>query len=249
MTTLARRLTWGRCQNARDLGGLPTFDGEVIRPLALVRSDNLDRLGEDGVRTVRALRPGLVLDLRSSWEAARFPNPLADDACYRHVSLLETADETLRTRLNALETLEAYYDAMVDEFALLIGRALAAMADAPPGPIVVHCHAGKDRTGLIVALALSVAGVRRSAIAEDYAFSDACLAEHYAAELAELHDEERRARLRSWQHSRPATILNVLDRLEREYGSVAAYLRRAGVTTEQSSALKARLRIDASAPG
>lgn len=242
MTTPARHLTWGRCQNARDLGGLPTTDGAAIRPLALVRSDNLDRLGEDGVRTVRALRPGLVLDVRSAWEAARFPNPFADDARYRHVSLLETADEALRARLNALETLEAYYDAMVDEFAPLIGRALAAMADAPPGPIVVHCHAGKDRTGLIVALALSVAGVPRSAIAEDYALTDACLTEHYAAELAALPDEDRRARLRSWQHSRPQTILDVLDRLDRLHGGVDAYLRRAGVTNAQVQALRARLR-------
>lgn len=78
------------------------------------------------------------------------------------------------------------YLLFLDRDADLIAAAVTAVADAPAGAVVVHCHAGKDRTGLVVAVFLAAVGVGRDQIVADDAASDAALAPHYADELAEL---------------------------------------------------------------
>ena len=200
-------LDWSGCRNVRDLGGLPTLDGRRIRAAALVRSDKHDHLTAAAIQAVRAGGIGCVLDLRWSRECEAHPSPFVDDAFYRHVPMLNDV-------LDYAPPPDTYAP-MLDHNRQRIGAAFRAVADAPPGGVVVHCHAGKDRTGVLVALLLTVAGVGAHTIAEDYARTDACSAQ---------------------------TMLNTLAHLDRHYGGAASYLTEAGVAAEALSAVRDRLR-------
>jgi protein-tyrosine phosphatase len=237
MTTLQ----WPNLQNARDLGGLPTADGGRIRSMALIRTDNHDRLTSEGITILRESGVKRIVDLRSSWEAEKYPSPFRLEPEYVNQPLLDEADEHGQTLVYQAKTNLEIYKVMLERYAILIGKAMIAIADAPVGGVVIHCHAGKDRTGLITALALSIAGVEPSVIAEDYAATDVFLTEHYAAELKAAKDESTREYLQSFQNSSPEVMLETLRFLEQKFGSVTAYLLHSGVSQVSLERLRQRL--------
>jgi protein tyrosine/serine phosphatase len=134
------------------------------------------------------------------------------------------------------------YLAHLDARGAQIAGALAAVADAPAvGAVLVHCWGGKDRTGIVCALALRLAGVDRGSIADDYALSGPNLAGD-TAWVDEASDEDERAgRARSLLSPR-AAMLRVLEELERRHGSVEEYLLAAGLDEERIARLRDRLR-------
>lgn len=103
---------------------------------------------------------------------------------------------------------------MMDTSGKNMVAALASIAEAPPGGVVVHCHAGRDRTGVVVALALHLAGASTESIAADYVLTEDCP---------------------------PATIVNTLAHLASAYGSVGDYLLGSGMTPAQMAVLRSRL--------
>jgi protein-tyrosine phosphatase len=155
--------------------------------------------------------------------------------------LLDEADEHGQTLVYQAKTNLEIYKIMLERYSGLIGQAVTTIADAPVGGVVIHCHAGKDRTGLITALALSIAGVEPSVIAEDYAATDVFLAEHYAAELKAAKDDSTREYLQSFQNSSPEVMLKTLGFLEQKFGSVIAYLLHSGVSQDSLERLRQRL--------
>jgi protein tyrosine/serine phosphatase len=230
----ARRLDWPGCCNVRDLGGLPTADGGRIRAGAVVRSDALagpDFGGHDVSR---------IIDLRSADEAAKYPSPVAGDPRYLLAPYGDPVRDAERDPI-AERTLVATYLGGLERNAGRIVTALTAIAEAPAGTVVVHCFAGKDRTGVIVALALRVAGVADDVIAADYGYTAECLRDRHEAALAACADEDARNELRDQQRSDPATILAVLRRIDDDYGDVPAYLRSHGMPAETLSRLRSRL--------
>jgi protein-tyrosine phosphatase len=239
-----RRLNWPNLQNARDLGGLPTNEGGRIRPMALIRTDNHDRLTTAGVSMLRESGVTRIVDLRSGSEAERYPSPFRFEPEYVSQTLLDEADEHGQTLVYQVKTNLEIYKIMLERYSGLIGKAVTAIANAPVGGVVIHCHAGKDRTGLITALALSIAGVDPSVIAEDYAATDVYLADHYAAELKSAKDESTREYLRSFQNSRPKVMLETLLFLEEKFNGVEAYLLQAGVSKDSLEHLRQRLVLD-----
>jgi protein-tyrosine phosphatase len=242
MTSLeTRRLNWPDLQNARDLGGLPTGDGGRIRSMALIRTDNHDRLTSEGVAMLRESGVKQIVDLRSSWEAEKYPSPFKLEPEYVNQPLLNEADEHGQTLVYQAKTNLEIYKVMLKRYEILIGKAVTAIAEAPVGGVVIHCHAGKDRTGLITALALSIAGVEPSVIAEDYAATDVFLAEHYAAELNAAKDDSTREYLQSFQNSSPEVMLETLGFLEKKFGSITAYLLNSGVSQDSLEHLRQRL--------
>lgn len=122
-----------------------------------------------------------------------------------------------------------------------VGRILAAIADAPPGGVLVHCAAGEDRTGLVVALALAIAGVAREEIAADYALSASAVAPMLEEHLAVEPDPSRRDRLRSMYRFPPEAMMALLADLDRRHGGVAGYLRSAGAGEDTQDRLRTRL--------
>lgn len=240
MTT--RVLHWPDCRNARDLGGLPTRDGRRIRFGAIVRSDSHDRLTGDGIAAVRGAGISRVLDLRSASECETCPSPFAGTPIYLNVALLDESDPVGTDALHVARTLADAYRVILDFFGRQVGAAVAALAEAPTGGLVVHCHAGKDRTGIVVALALAVAGVIPEAIAEDYALSDGFLRPLYAEQLAAVSTADERERMGAFHTSMPETILGALEHLDSRHGGPVGYLRRNGVSDRHLTILRLRLR-------
>ena len=133
------------------------------------------------------------------------------------------------------------YSLMLDHNRPQIAQILQAIADAPPGVILIHCSAGKDRTGLVVALLLSLANVPDAIIAEDYALSEAALWPLYEEEVAKAGGETN---VGWWLKplATPEMILTTLDHLRHTYGGVKPYLHHCGLSPTTLSRLYLRLR-------
>ena len=135
----------------------------------------------------------------------------------------------------------ATYKGSIDRNGRRIAAGVAAVTGAPPGAVVVHCAAGKDRTGLLVALMLRAVGVADADIAADYALSAEYLRERYAAELAEAPSGTEQETIREGQRCDPETILGTMAHVDARHGGTVAYLASVGVSDRQLALLRTRL--------
>jgi protein tyrosine/serine phosphatase len=223
----------------RDLGGLPTASGGRIREGALIRADSLSRLTEEGVAVVKAAGVRRIIDLRNVEEAADHPFATELDL-YRLAPLIDPAREPDRNK-SAERSLAEIYCSSLERNARSIVEGVIAIAEAPPGTVVVHCAVGKDRTGMIVALVLSVAGVADEVVAQDYAASTDPLRADHEEILASITDDALRRKTLERMSSRPETMAILLSFVRERWGGAAQYLRAHGVTEAQLEALRARL--------
>lgn len=230
------RLQWPNCLNVRDLGGTPTSGSRQIAAGALIRSDNLTRLTEAGVKAVREASVSCIIDVRTHPECEGDPSPFANDPLYRNLPLYHADDP-----YDPTQSIDQQYVAMLDLNPDMIAAAVGAIADAPTGGVVVHCHAGKDRAGTVVALALSLAGVSAEAVAADYAVLDDRMRAHFDEQLALIDDPTERSHLAESFTARPETMLAALEHLDEKYGGTEQYLRQGGLDDNQLSALITRL--------
>ena len=237
--------------NVRDLGGLPTEDGGETRTGAVIRSDNLGRLTADGWRALASHGVTRIVDLR--WPEEVAGDPPRDT----HVEVVEVSvlGETMESSLPDLRELDAHVDAVddvADHYAFSyvaflelnrerFGRAMAAIADAD-GPVVIHCMGGKDRTGLVAALLLRLAGVSLEVIGRDYALSGPNLAEALQSWLDDAPTAIIRRRREKLSETPAHAMPRVLATIEGRYGSIAGYLTAAGVGAAQLDRLRRRLR-------
>ncbi|MET9023318.1 tyrosine-protein phosphatase [Actinopolymorpha sp. NPDC004070] len=229
-------LEWPDCLNARDLGGLPTRDGSRIRSRALIRSDNLTRLTTAGVDAVRAAGVTRIVDVRTAQECTDFPSPFAGESLLLNCPLARDGDP-----YDPAWPMERQYAEMLDQNPDLLAAAVAAVADAPPGGVVVHCHAGKDRSGMVVALTLSLVGVPADVVVADYAALDDRMRAHLAELVLLVEDPLERAQLAEAFSARPESMRSALDHMDSRYGGVDSYLRLGGLTAAQAEALRSRL--------
>jgi protein tyrosine/serine phosphatase len=245
--------------NVRDLGGLPTEDGRETADGRLLRADNLQELSaSDVARLVHDIGVTTVVDLRSSAElASEGPAPLDAVPGVRHAHhpvipeiglATDAAAEALliRTRQDRFRfpgnpTCGHYLGYLEDRPDQVVG-ALRSIAQAQ-GAALVHCAAGKDRTGVVVALALTAAGVRPEAVIADYAATgervEAILSRlrrspTYARDIDSLPAESHRAR--------PETMAAFLQQMGARYGGVTRWLTDHGLGTDELNLLQAKLR-------
>lgn len=235
--------------NVRDVGGYGTRDGRVTRWRTLLRADSLHRLTPEG--QAHLLDAGLrtVVDLRRDEELQAAPNVLAqsDRVNYVWVSLAPNPTTLVdgRRELDP-DSLARSYRAIVDGRQAELRAVFAALAQPDAFPALVHCTAGKDRTGIAIALLLALAGVDDATIAEDYALTATYLTERYFA------DAQVRAAAGGydWDQYRhllgsPAELmLATLTDLHARFGGVEAYLHRIGVRDEELRALHAALLVE-----
>ncbi|MFI9814602.1 tyrosine-protein phosphatase [Saccharothrix variisporea] len=173
-----RHLPWDGCYNARDLGGLPAGD-RLTRRGAVVRSDAPDRLSAEGWAAVRAHGVRTILDLRNPSE--RGPEPAGFTVL--HVPIDDEDDVEMWTEIweSGINGTPLYFRPVLERKAHLLAEAVTAVAEAEPGGVLVHCAAGRDRTGLVSMLLLALVGVAPEDIADDYELSTARLAPGFAA--------------------------------------------------------------------
>ena len=133
-------------------------------------------------------------------------------------------------------------DALVlDRRAEHIAAMARAVAHAASGGVLIHCLAGKDRTGIAVAMLLGLVGVSEADIAADYSLSTANLAAELTAALAAAPDDEARARLERSYDASAETMLATLSHLRTRHGGAKAYLMRAGLSDADVERIRARL--------
>jgi protein-tyrosine phosphatase len=259
--------------NTRDLGGLPTTDGGRTLPHRILRSDNLQTLSDADVqRLVGEFGLREVIDLRTSAEVlleGRGPLRERPEVVHRHFTLLPERgqytdvfaaeeDEVPDLPSGWLESVLPRQVAEGDEgepppVRIYLGylthrpqavvEALRALAAPVDGASVVHCAAGKDRTGVVVALSLAVAGVPHEEIAIDYGLSgdviDAIIA-RLAATRTYGGDMERRDT--ATHAPRRETMDRVLAILDERYGGPIGWLDQHGFGADEQALLRARLR-------
>jgi protein-tyrosine phosphatase len=237
-----RRLAWEGVLNARDLGGYPAAGGRETRWGAVVRSDSLGDLSGAGRAALAGYGIRAIIDLRLADEIARHPNPFAEPGdhgvVYTNVSIIDPAAGFPPDTF----TLAENYLWMLDRFRGFVAEVMAAIAGAPEGGVLIHCAAGKDRTGLISALLLGLVGVPPETIAADYALT---------AELLRPRDEEwlehgpgeraEREALLARYAPTAEVMLEVLGGLAERHGGVEGYLLEAGVAPADLDRLRERL--------
>lgn len=239
---LPRHLGLTGTYNLRDTGGYRTLHGRTTRWRTFFRSDSLHRLPLAGQTTLLDYGVRTVIDLRRADERQMAPNVFAGSptVAYHPVSLLADAPPQSGARPRPLVDI---YRMILDERQEQLRQALATLA-APGGlPAVVHCTAGKDRTGLIVALVLGLVGVPVTTIVEDYGLTAQYLVGTYL-------DEVRQRAAQSgipwewYQHQidcYPEFMHATLQYLEERYGSIAAYVRAIGCSEAECARLQAAL--------
>jgi protein-tyrosine phosphatase len=231
------------CFNFRDLGGYPTEDGRAVRWQRVYRSDALHALTTADVARVRdELGVAAVVDLRSTAELeaeqARWIEP--ESIRFHHLPLYD-GQRVSSGELPPVDMLSERYVLLAEFARAQIARVLTTIAEAE-GPVVYHCAAGKDRTGVVSAVLLGVLGVRDEIIVADYAATrenlDAIIArlmgsKGYGSILDALPPDTL--------HAEPATMVQFLDRMRAQYGSMRQYARAAGVSPATIDALADRL--------
>lgn len=238
---MTRELAWDGCINVRDLGGIPIEGGGETRPGVFVRADNVRRLTENGRTALAAHGVARVVDLRWTEERALDPEQdLAVDVV--HVSLLGDLDPEYEDDLEAYMAADdpagywgASYVSMLEDYPEQFAAALAAIAHAD-GTVVFHCAGGKDRTGLIAALLLRLAGVSVEDVALDYSLTRVDPGWRDAA-----GDERERARRTFMQNTPAEAMRTALEHLERRYGGAEGYLRACGLDEARIARLRSRL--------
>jgi protein-tyrosine phosphatase len=242
--------------NFRDLGGLPTEDGRRVKHRQLFRSDSLARLTEADLTIVRKLEIRLLVDLRTEAERVHNPNrwPSGHETEFLNLSASDRGGEFRRiltedpSPAGARRAMMANYRAKPRKFASLLPTLFGRLVDPDRLPAIIHCHAGKDRTGFVVALLLAALGVRREAIRDDYALTaqywkiDEGL-NRYIAMITNLTGQVPTAATVSvFNVADPAFLDIALVTIDAEHGAIEAYLERvAGVTPTMRNALRTTL--------
>jgi protein-tyrosine phosphatase len=234
--------------NMRDVGGLPTRDGRTVRTGRLLRSDNLQDLTErDVLRLVEELGVTDVVDLRSDVEIhAEGPGPLSRTPLTHHRhSLLREDAARVSTRDILVPSGDDYwsdhYLGYLADRPDSVTAALAVVAGST-GATVVHCAAGKDRTGTVVGMALAVAGVPEEEIIADYVATAQRL-ERIIERLRHRPAYADNLRDRPLEHQlpRPATMARILQVLDERHGGAPGWLVEQGWTEAQVARLRASL--------
>jgi protein-tyrosine phosphatase len=231
--------------NIRDLGGYATQDGRVTRLGVLIRAGNLSRVSPAGAQQLLGFGIRTIIDIRDEGEVEKHPDVFAQSLAVKYANLPFigtdlSSSERWKARTQTYAGLDRLYEIFLDACQPQVAAIITALAESEPAA-VFHCHAGKDRTGVVSALLLGAAGVPAQVIADDYAETSRQITEQVAGwRAAALKQGQDMQAFERDTGAVAATMLHTLDHLERRYGGATNYLLQCGVSQRQLNELLAR---------
>ena len=229
--------------NIRDLGGYQTKDGRYTKWRRMIRADNTDQLPRKSREELKKYGVSVVIDLRSTPELERWPDPFARDSevVYEHRPVYHD-EATFNDIYDPSKPIWKWYAQTLEKCKSQLGAILTAVALHPDSCVLFHCAGGKDRTGIVSALLLGLVCVSDAVIARDYALS---------AKLLE-------PRIRKWQSealergadmnqfvkevsSDPVTMTRTLDYVSRRFGGIGKYVGQLQIDDGVVNALSSSL--------
>ncbi|MEV6298554.1 tyrosine-protein phosphatase [Actinoplanes sp. NPDC051861] len=239
--SFSRNLPFAKAYNFRDVGGYTGLDGRVVRWRRLFRADSLHRLHEGDAQAFAELGVRTVIDLRRPFEVEKFGRVAEEHGVdYRNLVLRHVEWDGLEHAGIAHERwLADRYLNFAEDGHEGIAGSLRLIADPSAAPVVVHCMAGKDRTGTVCALTLSLLGVSDEDIAADYALTTEAM-----RPLTEYLMRANPDAIVGNEHmfdSPPEAMLMFLTDLRDLHGSVEAYAKEIGLTDDELSSMRAHL--------
>lgn len=218
--------------NVRDLGGLQGAHGPVP-PNRFIRTADLSKASEKDRQTLKDRGVAMDIDLRTQEEISKKPDTLQSDNRFKYVNVSLMGPGPLD--LTKITTLGDLYTQTLAEHGEEFKKVFQSMAAQPDGAVLYHCSAGKDRTGMVTAILLELAGVDRKEIVHNYAISGSYLPPVTPEQIKE------RPGLARIMGTPPEAMTQFLDVLDKKYGGAATYLKQIGVSDTEIAALSKRL--------
>jgi protein-tyrosine phosphatase len=241
--------------NLRDFGGFHTKSGALMKTGILYRSGNLQKLTASNHVAISELRIHTIIDFRSMAEQEKNPGTFPGS---RKVSLPCSIEQLTRDRLRPLllrrsadeeiiEAIDDVYEVMVDLMVEPIGEMIRIILDPANCPILIHCRAGKDRTGFAAAVVQWAMDVDHETIMREYLKSNDFISPKISKALKRLRlftlGLFPKGNLQAAFEVREQYLDTAFTVIEKKYGGLAGYLAAAGVSAADIEALRARLLI------
>lgn len=218
--------------NCRDLGGYPSEYG-ITQFGRFVRGGTVARPTDGDIEKLKELGVATVIDLRGEFETKNQPNDM--ERLTDNVTYLSLYEFNVAEARNSLSPLSRVYIHIAENYKESILAALKAIAAAPDGTILYHCFLGKDRTGILSMLLLSIAGVCEDDIVADYQITHTYIEAYLKSHADSLWETDPQNHL-----SLPQTMRELMVYINQEYGSVLDYIRSLGVTNDEIEAIRAK---------
>lgn len=239
--------------NFRDIGGYLTEDGKRVKWGWVYRSATLSELTADDLEALQRLNIKTICDLRQPREATADPDKVPVGAEYLNLPIVTESRnqrrlEAMLLRPHLLNEMlrETYTQSILDESGHIYSQIFRRLADPENLPMIIHCTAGKDRTGVSIMLLLLALGVPEETVLVDYSLTN----QHYDTILRFTSTRMgpfsylglRAEDLQPLLVADPETMLHTLAYLKVRYGSVEQYLRiKAGIDQDVLDRVKANL--------
>lgn len=221
------RLPLKNAYNVRDLGGYPCLDGGVTKWNTFLRGDDLAHLDQEEIQFLMDYGVKTVIDLRSASELRQYPDPFSqvEQVSYHNIPLMtgDIADATKIVAENPSDFIGEFYLALVRQEPSLIKIVLDTIAEAGPGGVLFHCTVGKDRTGIIAAMLLGIAGVATADIVSNYEVT------HTYNSFNPVLKEGNRLFPKEVMFSKAEYLQHTIDYIVEHYGTFREYLIRMGI--------------------
>jgi len=238
-----RIISFDGASNFREVGGLAAQDGRTMKMGLIFRSDELAALSRQDLDRLSRMGLKLVFDLRTPNERKSKPDRLPADPSFRLVHLPIYYHNQDYTRLKLFfmglqnrggfdfrPIVKEYYCSIAFESSAQLKEVFTAISDPRNLPVLLHCTAGKDRTGFIAALLQLLSGVPRPAVVDDYLLTNLCFQRRYKKiirtvrwmSLFRISPEQMQPVL----EARPEYLEDILDEILENYGSIEDYLQQ-----------------------
>ncbi len=227
-----RRYSLESIVNCRDLGGYPSKYG-CTKFGRFIRCGTVSRPTDNDIKALKELNISAVVDLRGDFEFNDQSNDMERlTGNVNHVSLYEL---NVAEAKNVKMTLSEVYEFIVDNYRENIGKALKVIAEAPEGAVLYHCFLGKDRTGILTLMLLTIAGVDEDDIVADYQLTYTYLENYIHTHADSLWDTNA-----EMHYSLPQTMRTLIAYIKHKYGSVQDYIYSTGIDDESIEKIRKR---------